>query len=61
MFNNTDFHCPNNVASELYKLEERLFGYGEKQKLLRALQPYHTGTSKTARCRMQGGMGSSPA
>jgi predicted helicase len=48
VFDNPDFHRQNNVASELYKLEEKLFGYGEKQKLLRALQPYYAGISKTA-------------
>lgn len=48
VFDNPDFHRQNNVASELYKLEEKLFGYGEKQKLLRALQPYYAGISQTA-------------
>lgn len=48
VFDNPDFHRQNNVASELYKLEEKLFGYGEKQKLLRALQPYYAGISQAA-------------
>jgi predicted helicase len=48
VFDNPDFHQQNNVASELYKLEKTLFGYGEKQKLLRALQPYYAGISATA-------------
>lgn len=48
VFDNPDFHRQNNVASELYKLEDKLFGYGEKQKLLRALQPYYAGISQTA-------------
>ncbi len=48
VFDNPDFHRQNNVASELYKLEEKLFGYGEKHKLLRALQPYYAGISGTA-------------
>lgn len=48
VFDNPDFHRQNNVASELYKLEEKLFGYGEKAKLLRALQPYYAGISQTA-------------
>ncbi|MES2492701.1 MAG: hypothetical protein V4579_05390 [Pseudomonadota bacterium] len=46
VFNNTDLHRQNNVASELYKLEEKLFGYGEKQKLLRALQPITPGPAR---------------
>jgi predicted helicase len=48
VFDNPDFHRQNNVASELYKLEGKLFGYGEKQSLLRALQPYYAGISQTA-------------
>ncbi|WP_374138951.1 Eco57I restriction-modification methylase domain-containing protein [Sphingomonas sp.] len=48
VFDNPDFHRQNNVASELYKLEEKLLGYGEKQKLLRALQPYYAGISQAA-------------
>ncbi len=48
VFDNPDFHRQNNVASELYKLEGELFGYGEKQQLLRSLQPYYAGISKTA-------------
>lgn len=48
VFDNPDFHRQNNVASELYKLEGELFGYGEKQALLRSLQPYYAGISQTA-------------
>ena len=48
VFDNPDFHRQNNVASELYKLEGVLFGYGEKQKLLKALAPYYSGISATA-------------
>lgn len=48
VFDNPDFHRQNNVASELYKLEATLFGYGEKQKLLKALAPYYAGISATA-------------
>lgn len=48
VFDNPDFHRQNNVASELYKLEGELFGYGEKQSLLRSLQPYYAGISQTA-------------
>ena len=48
VFDNPDFHRQNNVASELYKLEEKLFGYGEKQRLLSALAPYYSGIASTA-------------
>jgi predicted helicase len=48
VFDNPDFHRQNNVASELYKLEATLFGYGEKAKLLKALAPYYAGISATA-------------
>lgn len=48
VFDNPDFHQQNNVASALHALEQKLFGYGEKSKLLRALQPYYAGISRTA-------------
>ena len=48
VFDNPDFHRQNNVAAELYKLEGVLFGYGEKQRLLRGLQPYYAGISRAA-------------
>ncbi|MHB0727817.1 type ISP restriction/modification enzyme [Roseomonas mucosa] len=48
VFDNPDFHQQNNVASALHTLEQKLFGYGEKRKLLRALQPYYAGISRTA-------------
>jgi predicted helicase len=48
VFENPDFHRQNNVAAALYALEDKLFGYGEKQKLLKALQPYYAGISATA-------------
>ncbi len=48
VFENPDFHRQNNVASELYKLEGKLFGYGEKQKLLVALGSYYSGIASTA-------------
>ncbi len=48
VFDNPDFHRQNNVASELYKLEERLFERGEKSTLLRALAPYYSGIASTA-------------
>lgn len=48
VFDNPDFHRQNNVASELYKLEEKLFARGEKSTLLRALSPYYSGIARTA-------------
>ena len=48
VFENPDFHRQNNVAAALYALEGHLFGYGEKQKLLRALGPYYAGIQSTA-------------
>ncbi len=48
VFDNPDFHRQNNVASELYKLESKLFARGEKSTLLRALSPYYSGMARTA-------------
>ena len=48
VFQNPDFHRQNNVAAALYELEGKLFGYGEKQKLLKALGPYYSGIASTA-------------
>ena len=48
VFENPDFHRQNNVAAALYALEGHLFGYGEKQKLLKALGPYYAGIQSTA-------------
>lgn len=48
VFENPEFHRQNNVAAALYALEDKLFGYGEKQRLLKALQPYYAGISATA-------------
>ncbi|WP_226017104.1 type ISP restriction/modification enzyme [Novosphingobium sp. FKTRR1] len=48
VFDNPDFHRQNNVASELYKLEDKLFARGEKSMLLRALAPYYSGIAATA-------------
>lgn len=48
VFDNPEFHRKNNVAAELYKLEEKLFGYGEKSRLLAALRPYYAGIESTA-------------
>jgi len=48
VFDNPEFHRKNNVAHALYELEEKLFGYGEKSKLLAALRPYYVGIESTA-------------
>jgi predicted helicase len=48
VFENPDFHRQNNVAVALIALEDKLFGYGEKQKLLRGLGPYYAGIQSTA-------------
>jgi len=48
VFDNPDFHRQNNIASELYKLENFLFGRGAKSQLLRALAPYYSGIASTA-------------
>jgi len=48
VFNDPEFHRKNNVAAELYKLEDKLFGRGEKANLLKALDPYYAGIASTA-------------
>lgn len=48
VFDNPDFHQHNNIAAELKKVEDALFGHGEKQQLLRALAPYYSGIASTA-------------
>ena len=48
VFDNPEFHRQNNVAAALYALEGKLFGYGEKQKLLKSLGPYYAGIARTA-------------
>ena len=48
VFNDPDYHRKNNVAAELYKLEDALLGRGEKATLLRALNPYYAGIASTA-------------
>lgn len=48
VFDNPEFHEQNNVAAELKKLEDALFGRGEKSTLLRALAPYYSGIASTA-------------
>jgi predicted helicase len=48
VFDNPEFHRQNNVAAALYALEEKLFDYGEKQKLLKILGPYYASIASTA-------------
>ncbi len=48
VFDNPDFHRLNNVAAALKRLEDVLFGRGEKAGLLRALAPYYAGIASTA-------------
>jgi predicted helicase len=48
VFDNPDFHQPNNIAAELKKVEDALFGPGEKAQLMRALSPYYSGIASTA-------------
>ncbi|MHA3840533.1 type ISP restriction/modification enzyme [Sphingomonas aestuarii] len=48
VFDNPDFHQHNNIAAELKRLEDVLFGRGEKAQLLRALAPYYSGIASTA-------------
>ena len=48
VFDNPDYHRHNNVAAELKKLEDKLFGYGEKAQLLRGLARYYNGIQQTA-------------
>lgn len=48
VFDNPDFHQHNNIAAELKRLEDALFGRGEKAQLLRALAPYYSGIASTA-------------
>lgn len=49
VFNDPEYHRKNNVAAELYKLEDQLFGdRGEKTTLLRDLAPYYSGIARTA-------------
>jgi predicted helicase len=48
VFDDPDYHRKNNVAAELYKLEDKLFSRGEKASLLKDLAPYYTGIASTA-------------
>src|SRR3984893_17343122 len=48
IFDNSDFHRRNNVAKELYRLEETFFTGGVKQKMLAALKPYYAAIKSNA-------------
>jgi predicted helicase len=48
VFDNIDFHHHNNVAKQLYALEETFFGGGLKHKTLAGLRPYYTAIKSTA-------------
>ncbi len=41
VFNEGDFHRKNNIAKELYELEEKFFTGAVKRETLRALEPYY--------------------
>lgn len=48
VFDNSDFHHRNNVAKELYNLEETFFTGGVKQRTLAALRPYYAAIKSNA-------------
>ena len=48
VFDTPGFHQQNNVARELYALEEKLFDYAGKRQLLQALKPYYAGINTAA-------------
>lgn len=48
VFDNSDFHRRNNVAKELYHLEETFFTGGVKHKTLAALRPYYAAIKSNA-------------
>ena len=48
VFDNADFHRQNNVARELYKLEETFFTGEVKHDTLKALEPYYAAIRATA-------------
>lgn len=41
VFDNGQFHCENNIAKELFKLEEAFFTGAVKWETLKAMQPYY--------------------
>jgi predicted helicase len=48
VFDNSDFHRRNNVAKELYRLEETFFTGSVKNTTLAALKPYYTAIKSNA-------------
>lgn len=48
VFDNSDFHRHNNVAKELYRLEETFFTGGVKHRTLAALRPYYAAIKSNA-------------
>ncbi|VBM56233.1 adenine specific DNA methyltransferase [Burkholderia pseudomallei] len=48
VFDDSDFHRKNNVAHELYKLEETFFTGGLKKATLKGLEPYYAAIRSTA-------------
>ena len=48
VFNDSDFHRLNNVAKELYALEEKFFTGAVKKKTLKSLEPYYAAILATA-------------
>lgn len=48
VFDNTDFHHNNNVAKELYALEETFFTGGVKRETIERLRPYYSAIKRAA-------------
>ena len=48
MFDNSDFHHNNNVAKELFALEETFFTGGVKRETIERLKPYYTAIKRAA-------------
>jgi predicted helicase len=48
VFDDSDFHTHNNIAKELYTLEETFFTGGLKKQTLRALDPYYAAIRASA-------------
>ena len=48
VFNESDFHKKNNIASQLYALEEEFFTRSVKRDTLRGLEPYYATIRSTA-------------
>src|ERR1700719_3847611 len=48
VFDNSDFHRHNNVAKQLYALEETFFAGGLKHKTMAGLRPYYAAIKSAA-------------